>query len=323
VEADVHVKSLLATDAVAVAGRLNTGTETYYRARYDVDTARWAVDYVQNGSNVGSAFFSQTLTAGQTYRLGFELNGTNLRLYVNGVQRIAATDSNLTAAGRGGVRLGTGSSTAQPTNTTGLHLDNFRITSLTTTAADSRGTNTGTYTNGVRLNQPGALSGDSDRASLFDGSDDLVNVPDAASLDLGNGPLTLEAWIKRTAINVDGAIVYKWAAYTLGMSGTTTNRLVFRKPGTADIVASTTAISDTTTWHHVVATKSGTTSKLYIDGVDVTGTVTDQTLVNTVDALEISGNPRFTGYIDEVAIYNSALSAVTVLDHYRAGTGTG
>jgi concanavalin A-like lectin/glucanase superfamily protein len=200
----------------------------------------------------------------------------------------------------------------------------LRIWAKPVAAVSARGwTASPEFTSGPLLNQPGALVGDTDRASRFDGTNDHVNVPDAASLDLGNGPLTLEAWIKLSTIDVDGAIVYKWAAYTLGMSGTTANRLTLRKPGTADIVSSTIAISDTTSWHHVVATKNGTASRLYIDGVDVTGTVTDQTLVNTVDALQISGSPRFAGSIDEVAVYNSVLSAAAVLDHYKAGTGTG
>jgi hypothetical protein len=71
------------------------------------------------------------------------------------------------------------------------------------------------------------------------------------------------------------------------------------------------------------ATKSGATSKLYIDGVDVTGTVTDQTLVDNATSLLLDGTPQYHGHLDEMAIYNTALSAATVQDHYRAGRGTG
>ena len=53
-----------------------------------------------------------------------------------------------------------------------------------TNAADSKGSNTGTYTNGPTLNQPGALAGDADTAVSFDGSDDYVTVPNSARLNI-------------------------------------------------------------------------------------------------------------------------------------------
>jgi hypothetical protein len=99
--------------------------------------------------------------------------------------------------------------------------------------------------------------------------------------------------------------------------------------GPAAVVAtSTTTVADTTTWHHVVATKTAATAtKLYIDGVDRTGTVSNSTLGNSSNALIIgakAGTSEFLGAaIDEFAVYSTALSVATVLDHYKAGAGTG
>jgi hypothetical protein len=327
VEADVHVKSILANDVAGIVGRFDTasaaGAGTNYLARYDVPSGSWQLR--KNTATGGTALgaYAQTLTAGQTYRLGLQVSGSTIKMFVDGVERASATDTEITAAGRGGVRLGPG--TAVPTNTAGLHMDNFRITSLTTTASDAQGANNGTYINGPRLNQPGALAGDSDRAAVIDGSNDHVRVPDSTSLDLGDGPFALEAWVKRSNANAGwldivqkGANAYQFAFYN--------SFLTIAKDDCCTIVESTTTITNAS-WHHLVVTKDGASVKLYVDGVDRTSTVSNQTLVNTTSALTLgakNGTSEFlAATIDEFAIYNQALSAATVLDHYRAGAGTG
>ena len=322
VEADIYYASSISGQESGVIGRASTSANTYYVARYDQSVGAWNLaKYVNGTPTTLGTNYTQTLTAGATYRLTLTMNGSTISLSVDGVQRISATDTSISSAGRGGLRAADG--TVSPTNTTGIHTSVFRVTSLTTTATDSQGssTNNGTYTNGPLLNQPGALTGDTNRSSLFDGVNDHVTVPHASTLNLGDGPLTLEAWIKRSNTS-DGSIIEKGSsggAYEIWISG---NRLTLRSPGVADIVQSTTTIADTN-WHHVVGTKDGATSRLYIDGVDRTGTVTNQTMVNHTFPLELSGGPRFAGQLDEAAIYSSALSAATVLDHYRAGSGTG
>jgi len=46
------------------------------------------------------------LTAGQAYRLKLEMIGTTLNLYVDGVLKVTATDSSITAAGKAGIMDG-------------------------------------------------------------------------------------------------------------------------------------------------------------------------------------------------------------------------
>jgi hypothetical protein len=94
------------------------------------------------------------------------------------------------------------------------------------------------------------------------------------------------------------------------------------------ITESTIAIAETTTWHHLVFAKNGASAfKLYIDGVDRTGTVTDRTLVNTAQPLVFSADINnatpsirekfFKGNVDEIRVSNNYQSADWVVTTYN------
>jgi hypothetical protein len=228
------------------------------------------------------------------------------------------------------MRLGTASVNINTTDSTGLHFDDFRISSTTTLADDNQAANNnGAYTPttnllnmGPQLNEPGALVGDTDRAAQLDGANDYVTVPDSASLDLGDGPLTLEAWVKRNVTTGTGSFFYKGTgAFKFGFNVDKT----YVTNVTATLATSTATVTGTA-WHHLVVTKAPGETKLYIDGVDRTGTVTDQVLADTTTALAIGKGASaewLNATIDEFAVYNAALPAPTVLDHYKAGIGAG
>jgi hypothetical protein len=338
VEADVHVKSLLATDSIAVVGRMNISdpNDTFYMARYIRDSSAWQLFRVVNG--VGAQLglgFSQTLTAGQTYRLGLEINGSTIRLLVDGVERVTTIDALIAAAGRGGVRLGTSGTTATTTNTAGLHLDNFRITSLTTTASDSNGTNHGTYFNGVRLNQPGALVGTTNRSTVFDGVNDYVSVARQISNDF-----SIEGWFKSTQGIGTGTQWWSGAGlvdaetssnfYDFGVSLRSDGRVVAGVGHTPDVsIVSTSGGFNNGAWHHFVFTRTRSTGalNLYVDG-QAQGSATGST-ASLIDTPNInfgriqSGTNYYAGSLDDIGVYTSVLTPAQVLDHYRAGTGTG
>jgi len=192
-----------------------------------------------------------------------------------------------------------------------------------TTAADARGLNPGVYYGPV-LGQTGALPGSTDKSVVLDGVDDSVQVPDSASVDLGN-VFTLEAWVKRGALGGEQVILskpaggyYFWFAYDY----LALNKAV--QTGASKIVAATVPITDTTRWHHVVATKNGSAAKLYIDGVDRSGPVTDVPVLDTTSALSMGAacpgcGGQFKGGLDEVAIYKRALTGTEIRQHYQAG----
>lgn len=147
------------------------------------------------------------------------------------------------------------------------------------------------------------------------------SVPDLG-LDLAD-IFTMMAIIKKGANGSTLAIVAKGTgAYYMGFGAN--DRLELAKDSVALIVQSTTTITDTGI-HHVAITKTGATSKLYIDAVDVTGTVTDATCVDNAIALLVGqgGGAFWTGHLDEVAIFPTALSQAQVQTIYDAAQVVG
>ncbi|HEX8628321.1 MAG TPA: LamG domain-containing protein, partial [Catenuloplanes sp.] len=325
VSADVHVKSLLTDDYAGVMGRLDTASNvtngTRYLARYNVNSTRWELNRDASvNATLGTSV--ATLVAGQTYRLTLDMVGTRIRLLVNGVELIAATDAApITGIGRAGIRLAQNSaSVAVPSNTAGLHLDNYRVTPMT--VKDSKGTNDGTYVNNPTLGAAGALAGDTDTAVTLNGTTHHMSIPHATALNVGDN-FSFEAWVKRADNDpVVQTIAHKSGAFHLVFLD---NKFAFFRDGAELISTATITPTDTTTFHHYVATKNGNAVKLYIDGVDVTGTPAVATIANSTNPLSLgakfatSASEFLKGTLDEVALYGGVLSAATVADHYNLG----
>jgi len=196
------------------------------------------------------------------------------------------------------------------------------------TASDDSGKgNKGTYANGVTLGVRGALSGsaDTNRAARFDGLNDHVTVPDRSSLDLGDS-LTIEEWVHRDVTGVKGQIVQKGVGgYALRVDPD--DRAHFAKSNMGDIAVSSVAIPADGSFHHVVATKSGAAIRIYLDGADVTQVIANRTIADTSAPFQIgrflnqgAASLYYAGDLDEVAVYDQALSAARVRAHHAMGT---
>jgi Concanavalin A-like lectin/glucanases superfamily len=200
-----------------------------------------------------------------------------------------------------------------------------------TTAADSEGTNTGTYTNTPTLNQATALVGDSGNSVRFNNgvTNEYVNIADNASLDFA-GNSTIEAWIQSATLSVNNATVIgkgsttSWAVQRNGGANTP----AWLTNGTTAATLAGTANINSGAWIHIVVVRNGTTKQIYINGaLDATATITGNPNTNG-SPVRIAENGQTTGrywrgYIDEVAVYNAPLTAADILDHYNAGRGTG
>lgn len=192
-----------------------------------------------------------------------------------------------------------------------------------TEAKDASGnTQTGTYKGAPTLGTAGALVGDPDTAVTLNGTSQWISVPDSAVMDLGD-TLTYECWFKRGATGTQQTLLDK-GPNALIVRFLTSNKILVRRNSVANICESTVAVTDTTTWHHLAVTKSGATVKIWLDGVDRTGSVTNSTLENTSVILSIGASEAGTeewwkGSLDEVAVYGAALSEARAKAHFTAG----
>ena len=164
------------------------------------------------------------------------------------------------------------------------------------------------------------------QAFRFDGSDDSVIVGHDTSLNLNH--FTLEAWVKpgRLPANIYQAIITKNAfpnprPPSLWLWG---NKVEVWFDPVNRAARSTTGLT-LDNWHHLVGTYDGSAVKIYIDGVlDVSAPQTATPATNTKPLRFGVGrdNDQFfhQGLIDEVTIYNRALTAGEVKEIYDAGS---
>ena len=132
-----------------------------------------------------------------------------------------------------------------------------------------------------------------------------------------------ETWVNTTATSSSLGILSKGVNnYQLYMNG---GAIFIASNGTCNLAKSTVTVNNGS-FRHVVATINGNVGKVYVDGVDRTSAGSSCTIAPTATALSIastSGANFFPGVLDEVAIYNYALSPTQVTKHYNGGLGAG
>src|SRR5262249_22909287 len=85
--------------------------------------------------------------------------------------------------------------------------------------------------------------------------------------------------------------------------------------GTTTITSGTSALG-VNTWTHLALTYDGATLQLYVNGVQVSSTARTGAISTSTGQLQIGGDSifgqHFAGIIDEVRVYNIALSAAQI-----------
>ena len=173
-------------------------------------------------------------------------------------------------------------------------------------------------------------AGHSGKGLQFDGVNDSVMVADAADLDLTLGA-TMEAWVRPTTLNGWRTVVLKEAvgdlAYALYSSNDTSRPAALtRLSGTTSLAAGANPIAPNS-WSHLAGTYDGATLRLYVNGTQVSATGATGLISATASPLMIGGNSVwnefFAGTIDDVRIYNRALSPAEIGADMTAAVTTG
>ena len=166
-------------------------------------------------------------------------------------------------------------------------------------------------------------------ALTFNGTDARVTIPDAPSLRLTNA-MTLEAWVYPTTVTSAWRdVVYK-GDDNYYLSGTSAPS---GRPAVGGIFAGSygeayaTANLPLNTWTHLAGTYDGGTLRLYVNGAEVASSAKSGALSTSSNPLQIGGDALygqyFTGRIDEVRVYNTALSAAQVQTDMNTAIGGG
>jgi hypothetical protein len=157
-------------------------------------------------------------------------------------------------------------------------------------------------------------------SNYFDGSGDSLTLT-ATGATFGTGDFTIECWIYRTSSTVDESIFVQGVSGTGGFGlGVYTQKIRVRTPSIQDNSQLGATTINQGTWYHVALSRSGTTTKLYINGtLDLT--ITSDSSNETTTSWNIghygSNDYVFTGYISNLrvitgtALYTTAFTTPT------------
>ena len=177
------------------------------------------------------------------------------------------------------------------------------------------------------------LTPEVNKVLVFDGVDDYVDVPHNNSLNISenNGNEgTIMARIKLDDItsNTFRRIISKknnWddiAGY--GLEYSAESQVIIFLAGSDNYANA--SFTPSTDWIYIVATFNSTSANIYLDGVDITndgiiGAITSNTAPLWIGAISenIDVNERMDGKIDEIAIWDTELSAAEVAEIYNNG----
>jgi hypothetical protein len=163
----------------------------------------------------------------------------------------------------------------------------------------------------------------------FDGINDYFDLGTDSSLDIFGGDFSVSLWFNHSISSPNKQPLIEIASFTnkmaltLGLSGNT---------GVGFAVGSGTPVWNYNAgsgyndgnWHNIVATKTGTTYKIFVDNTELSFS-TGAWAVGSNNRIAVGRSVPvyFNGKIDEVAIFDYALSARQIKQDIYNGTTTG
>ncbi len=267
--------------------------------------------------------YMDTVTPGQTYSYSIRTSdGTNVSPKGAPVSVTAAT-------------------TAEPYNGAVFEdgpVLNWKLdeTSGSAAADDSGAGNAGVFSN-VTLGGASALSSGIGRSAGFNGSNSRVSTANTTA-KAGPNTYSVELWFRTSSTR--GGKMIGFGNSRTGNSSNYDRHLYLTNSGQVvygNYAGSVQTITSPGTyrndaWHYVVGTTGSNGMRLYVDGVLV-GTNATKTAQQFNGYWKVGGDQLnswpgshtsnfFSGSLDEVAVYEKALSPARVFEHYKQGRGT-
>lgn len=199
-----------------------------------------------------------------------------------------------------------------------------------TTVTDSSGNGRhGTYVGSPTLGVSGLQTSDADTAVGF-ASGKYADLASASWMNVTT--ITIEAWVQLSTTGAVQSIVDRDASsgsnrqFQFRVNASNQFEAIFWDSTTAFWVTTGATALTVGPVYHLVATYDGTTSTVFVDGVsDGSASHSGTLYAGTSQPLALASNNNgsfqpFTGTIDEVALYGTALSSTRVAAHYSAGS---
>lgn len=166
-----------------------------------------------------------------------------------------------------------------------------------------------------------ALSGSISNSSVFfDGNGDYLSVPSSTGFDFGTGDFTIECWAYRTGAGLgDRFLVSRGNGANFLLRWNAAGNIQFYLNASV-LVHNYTYAFPTNNWVHIAVTRSGTTSKMFINGTEVSSATNSTNVSNAAAEVLIGGYTSldfFQGYISNVrivkgtAVYTTAFTPPT------------
>jgi len=187
-------------------------------------------------------------------------------------------------------------------------------------ATDSVGSNNGTVY-GATVTTSGKIN----QAYSFDGINDYIGLPGTLINNDSYG--TISMWIKlnvsanqaffsKQANNVDSMLIFQTDS---------SSKLQFKSDNGSGTTNGTTVLT-TGVWYNVIAVRNNTIQKIYVNGVEDGSISADTSIRNNTSTIAIGawigdGNNYASIIIDEIGIWNRALTASEVSELYNNGNG--
>jgi hypothetical protein len=278
-----------------------------------------------DGTNVATSSVSISLNTWN--HIAITRTSGTARVYVNGIQTASVASSNNQTGTTGYIGKTWNNyyyfgyiSNLRIVNGTAVYTSNFvppsqPVTAITNTTLLLNMTNAGIIDNAMMNNletiADAKISTTQSKyggtSMFFDGTGDYLSIPSNPILNFGTGDFTLEAWVNPASLAGDWFIISSTGAGGLFFGyrqSSAPQGFGWGQTGVAwDYVVASGTVN---TWQHVAVTRSGTSMRLFVNGIQQGSTQTISTSYNLSTTSTTVGSQGssylLNGYIDDLRV---------------------